>query len=64
VLLVAGIGALFTAVGALKLIRKLRERHLPADGKHSPADRGRTPSTEAAADHPRREDEGLMDSAE
>jgi hypothetical protein len=49
VLLVAGVGALFTAVGALKLIRRLREH---------PGNRDQTPSTERAADHPRREDAG------
>jgi len=39
VLLVAGVGALFTVVGAFKLIRRLRERRLPADANDSPVNR-------------------------
>ena len=35
VLFVAGVGALFSGIGACKLIRKLRERRRPADGDGS-----------------------------
>jgi hypothetical protein len=56
VLLVAGVGALFTAVGAFKLIRRLRDRR--ADANQSPGNRGQTPSTETPADHLRRENAG------
>jgi hypothetical protein len=54
VLPVAGVGALLTAVGAFKLMRRLRERRLPTDANHSSASRGQASSTEAAADQPRR----------
>jgi hypothetical protein len=64
VLLVAGVGALFTVVGASKLIRRLRERRLPPDANHSPGNRGQSPSTETTADHPREMlDEGVIDDA-
>jgi hypothetical protein len=58
VLLVAGVGALFTAAGAFKLIRRLREPRSPADANHSPENCGQTPTTEAAADPPRSEPAG------
>jgi len=56
VLLVAGVGALFTAVGTFKLLKRRRERQLSANANHSQADRGQT--SEAATDHPRREQAG------
>ncbi len=41
--LVAGVGVLFSGVGAVKLIRRLRERGHPAEGGQLPGNRGQPP---------------------
>ena len=58
VLLVAGVGALFTGVGAFKLIRRMRERRRPADGEHASANRGQSPTEGTGADSRGSEDGG------
>jgi len=58
VLLVAGVGALFTGVGAFKLIRRMRERRRPADGEHASANRGQPPTEGTGADSRGSEDGG------
>jgi hypothetical protein len=58
VLLVAGVGALFTGVGAFKLMRKVRERRRPAGGEHASGNGRQSPTEGTGAGPPGTEDGG------
>jgi hypothetical protein len=49
VLLVAGVGALFSGVGVFKLIRRMQERRRPDDAEHASESRGQSPPDGTAA---------------